>query len=319
MSTSRQRAANRRNSQLSTGPRTLRGRAAVAANPLLHGFYARVAIPDLDDPAAYHATLADFLADLRPAGAVEVELVHRYVKDLWKLRRFERLERMFFVDAIECNEPRVAARITDPEQRAGRACFDAIETQLIQFRTVAPLERVALLTHRLRRALDSTLRLLRELQAERLASAAPGETPFAVLDTLPPDPLDYTVDSGPPAPSSPVDAPAAPVSPESPVAQPPAAEPCATDPRVAEPPVSEPRPSGSGCFEPPVAEPRIATPPSAPSTPPNSPETPPASPTIHKLNPEIGFAPSKMQSTPPPPTSNPVSRRYSKHPSHPRP
>ena len=92
MSTDRQRAANRRNAQRSTGPRTTRGRAAVRSNHLQHGFYGRVAIPDFEDTAGYHAVLDDYLADLHPAGAVETELVHRLVMELWKLRRLEHLE-----------------------------------------------------------------------------------------------------------------------------------------------------------------------------------------------------------------------------------
>jgi len=93
MSTDRQRAANRRNAQRSTGPRTTRGRAAVRSNHLQHGFYGRVAIPDFEDTAGYHAVLDDYLADLHPAGAVETELVHRLVMELWKLRRLEHLEK----------------------------------------------------------------------------------------------------------------------------------------------------------------------------------------------------------------------------------
>ncbi len=343
MSTACQRAANRRNAQLSTGPRTPRGRAIVASNPLTHGFYARVPIADLEDPAAYHAVLADYIADLRPAGALEAELVHRYVKDLWKLRRLEQMERLFFIDAMERLEPRVASHITDPAQRASRACFDALETQFNQFKTVAPLERVALLGQRLRRGLDSTLRLLLDLQAQRFASD-PGDTPFAELATLPPDPFAYL--------RVPADVPDHP-------AAPPSTDPCASDPLVSDPrpqgsgcvvsdppdsdpPDSDPRPSGSVVLEwsvvidlripdPPVSDPRTsgsvvlersvvidlrendlslpdpqppagvppAPPDTPPSTPPNSPQTPSASPTIHKPNQEIGFVPSKMQSTPP--------------------
>ena len=101
MSTDRQRAANRRNAQRSTGPRPTRGRAAVRSTHLQPGFYGRVAIPDFEDTAGYHAVLDDYLADLHPAGAVETELVHRLVMELWKLRRLEHLERTFLIASID--------------------------------------------------------------------------------------------------------------------------------------------------------------------------------------------------------------------------
>ena len=195
MSTPLQRASSRRNSQLSTGPRTPRGRAAVTANALIHGFYGRVALTDFEDPADYRATLADYLADLRPAGAVEIELVHRLVKDLWKLRRLERLERAFLVDTIEQAERRLDSPL--PEQRAFFACSTSLHAQFRQYKGETPLERVELLQHRLRRAADSTLRLLTILQAERRADPDAASQPWIEISTLPPESLAYRADEPP--------------------------------------------------------------------------------------------------------------------------
>ena len=318
MSTPLQRASSRRNSQASTGPRTPRGRAAVTANALIHGFYGRVALTDFEDPADYRATLADYLADLRPAGAVEIELVHRLVKDLWKLRRLERLERAFLVNTIEQAERRLDSPL--PEQRAFFACSTTLHAQFRQFKGETPLERVGLLQHRLRRAADSTLRLILILQAERRAAPDAASQPCLEISILPPESLAYRADEPPaecdtfavpdappapvssdapdapssdalPAPSDPVaassvadapsaDAPIAPSDPSDPADASPVAD---ASPAADAPPALAPLADAGSCSpDTPLAP--LAEPPTAPA----SPETPSATPSIHKPNPTIG-------------------------------
>lgn len=47
--------ANRRNAQLSTGPRTAEGKAAVARNATTHGIFATVPMRPGEDPDAWAA------------------------------------------------------------------------------------------------------------------------------------------------------------------------------------------------------------------------------------------------------------------------
>ena len=287
MPTDRQRAANRANARLSTGPRTTRGRAAVRCNSLLHGFYARVAIPDFEDPAEYHAVLDDYLADLRPAGAVETELVHRLVKDIWKLRRLEHLERSFLIASIDRAELDVDAATSTSTERAAYAFEHWVETQFGQFKSEAPIERLSRLQFRLRRSADATFRLLHDLQSERLAAPGAASAPFAEIASAGPDTLVYF--STPP----PAGAPDPTVAVLSSSARLPAPPPT---------PPSSVNPESTPSTPPPAASPSSVNPdapPSARPTPPNSPPTPSTSPTIHKLNPEIGFAPPKTKSKPP--------------------
>ncbi len=327
MSTPLRRASSRRNSQLSTGPRTPRGRAAVTANALTHGFYGRVALTDFEDPADYRATLADYLADLRPAGAVEIELVHRLVKDLWKLRRLERLERAFLVDTIEQAERRLDSPL--PEQRAFFACSTSLHAQFRQYKGETPLERVELLQHRLRRAADSTLRLLTILQAERRADPDAASQPCFEISTLPPESLAYRADEPPalcdtfatpdaaPAPVS-SDAPDAPSS-DAPDPSAPNADSTGLDAPIVPSDPSDPVDASSVADASPVADAPPAPAPladadpsaplAAPPTGPASPETPPASPSIHKPNPTIGFVPPKNKSTLPPHPSKRTPKR----------
>ena len=291
MSTDRQRAANRRNAQRSTGPRTTRGRAAVRSNHLQHGFYGRVAIPDFEDTAGYHAVLDDYLADLHPAGAVETELVHRLVMELWKLRRLEHLERTFLIASIDRAERDVDAETSSPDELAAYAFEHWVESQFLQFKSEAPIERLSHLEYRLRRSADATLRLLRDLQSERLASSGP----FAEIASAGPDTLVYR--STPSAAG--VDDPTVAVESSAVRRDPQPAALSTTGPPAPATPSSSVHPAG---------------PPSAPPAPRKAPRTPSASSTIHKPNPEIGFVPSKSKSTPPHPTPKRSSQRPLRRP-----
>lgn len=92
MTTEARIEANRRNAQLSTGPRTEAGRAAASRNALRHGLTARHII-------LYDETAEDFgrfqealRAALAPGDAVEEQLAERIVLCAWRLRRASRAE-----------------------------------------------------------------------------------------------------------------------------------------------------------------------------------------------------------------------------------
>jgi hypothetical protein len=88
--------ANRRNAQLSTGPKTIRGKEASSMNALKHGLTARqVTLFDerAEDFEAFHAEL---LGPLAPQGTVELALAERAVLCAWRLRRVYRIETGLF-------------------------------------------------------------------------------------------------------------------------------------------------------------------------------------------------------------------------------
>ena len=93
MTTEAQITANRRNSRLSTGPRTEAGKDVARRNALRHGLAARTLVvapwEDADDFAAF---AADLRADLAPAGACEEALAQRIVLCAWRLERICRIE-----------------------------------------------------------------------------------------------------------------------------------------------------------------------------------------------------------------------------------
>ena len=85
--------ANRRNAQLSTGPRTEEGKAKSSRNALTHGLTAESSpvLPN-EDPQIYSLFHQQMQDDLHPRTAVEELLVERITSLLWRLRRLPSTE-----------------------------------------------------------------------------------------------------------------------------------------------------------------------------------------------------------------------------------
>ena len=93
MATERQLEANRRNAQLSTGPRTQDGKEASKLNAIRHGLRARegIVLPH-EDAEAYHAKVEAWMTDLAPRNAAEEHLVRHAADISWKIDRADRYE-----------------------------------------------------------------------------------------------------------------------------------------------------------------------------------------------------------------------------------
>jgi hypothetical protein len=88
----RQIEANRRNAQLSTGPRTAEGKAAVASNALKHGLTGKQMVLPGENPEDFEAFRSDISNQLNLSGELEAALAERLIADLWRLRRVPALE-----------------------------------------------------------------------------------------------------------------------------------------------------------------------------------------------------------------------------------
>ncbi|MGH9630452.1 MAG: hypothetical protein ACRD7E_19240, partial [Bryobacteraceae bacterium] len=88
----RQLAANQRNAQLSTGPRTDAGREAVRMNALRHGLRAQTIVLPYEDVEDFHELRNNFVRDYAPADATELSLVDQLAQALWRLHRMRRVE-----------------------------------------------------------------------------------------------------------------------------------------------------------------------------------------------------------------------------------
>ncbi|MEX2260514.1 MAG: hypothetical protein WD696_01110 [Bryobacteraceae bacterium] len=95
MATRKQREANRRNAQKSTGPQTAEGRAAVRFNALKHGLAADVLLPG-EDEAAFNEILEDLRARFQPIDAVENILVNQMAMAYWRQSRYLQIEAGFY-------------------------------------------------------------------------------------------------------------------------------------------------------------------------------------------------------------------------------
>jgi hypothetical protein len=96
MTSFRQIAANRRNAQLSTGPKTEEGKSRSRRNAVRHGLTAETVIDALESAEDYTAFELTVTSDYDVRTAVERELVLRLVSLLWRLRRATAIETGLF-------------------------------------------------------------------------------------------------------------------------------------------------------------------------------------------------------------------------------
>lgn len=89
---SKRSRANPLNAQKSTGPKTAAGKRRASANAVVHGVLSAHLLVDGEDAAAYQALFDALVADLRPAGALELLHVERIAVAIWRQRRLIRVE-----------------------------------------------------------------------------------------------------------------------------------------------------------------------------------------------------------------------------------
>lgn len=86
-------AANRRNAQKSTGPRTTAGKLAVAGNGIAHGIYAFCpVVAGFESPQEWDGFRTEMMASFAPVGMLETTLAERLTFGAWRLRRVARYE-----------------------------------------------------------------------------------------------------------------------------------------------------------------------------------------------------------------------------------
>jgi hypothetical protein len=85
-------AANRANSQHSTGPKTAEGLAASKYNATRHGLTGKNIVTKGEDPSAYDALRESLHAEWSPASENEAMLVEEVAQNWWRLQRARRME-----------------------------------------------------------------------------------------------------------------------------------------------------------------------------------------------------------------------------------
>jgi hypothetical protein len=94
MTTTSKIQANRQNALLSTGPKSVEGKAVVSGNAIRHGLLSwKPTIPGLENADEWEAHLERIMESLAPMGYMETVLAERIALLLWRLGRVCRYER----------------------------------------------------------------------------------------------------------------------------------------------------------------------------------------------------------------------------------
>ena len=87
MATPNQIAANKENSQKSTGPKTAEGKATSSLNRLSHGFASHATIIPGENPEEFHSLVTRLMTEHQPATPTEQLFVERMTQNQWLLCR----------------------------------------------------------------------------------------------------------------------------------------------------------------------------------------------------------------------------------------
>ncbi len=152
-------AINRANAQYSTGPRTAAGKKSASLNALRHGLTGHTIVLPSEDLAAYQRHTQAFFDEHQPQGATESQLVQTLADTAWQLNRASALESNLFALGIADHSASIDA--SHPDAQAALAMAAAFLQHARAFNTLSAHSQ------RLSRIFERTLRLLREVQAER--------------------------------------------------------------------------------------------------------------------------------------------------------
>jgi hypothetical protein len=183
MATRKQRAANRRNAKLSTGPKSPEGKAAVRLNALKHGLTAEGTVIFVEDEEAFNELRDTFLDQLHPDGPLETALVHQIVVTQWRLGRLRGIETGFFDLRLVDYEDEL-----DGEEYGNLSAHHKLA--YIFRRNTEDLTLLGRYEARIERAFYRALHELQRLQAARQPSdpPPPAKTIFAEQTQIAPEP-----------------------------------------------------------------------------------------------------------------------------------
>lgn len=113
MASRRQIAANRRNAQKSTGPRTSAGKLRSRRNAFKHGLTAETVIAVFENAKDYEAFERAIVSQHRARSPTELHLIVRLASLLWRLRRATAIETGLFSIQAEILQDRKIRRANE--------------------------------------------------------------------------------------------------------------------------------------------------------------------------------------------------------------
>ena len=183
MATKAQTKANKENSQKSTGPRTAKGKKAVAQNAVKHGFFTREAVVRDEDQEDFDLYREAMLAEMGPVGVLESSLAERVVSLAWRLRRAERMQNQALKMQIRSDHldlvvrqvqwsyrdakglPQEETQPKNDHMTFGRAARNDIASYRV-------LDKLLLYERRIENSMHKTMKELSKLQSARKAEQA---------------------------------------------------------------------------------------------------------------------------------------------------
>ena len=186
MATEKQLAANRRNAQLSTGPRSVEGKAASSRNALKTGLYCNGIIIGKESTPQLEALEAAYTAEYLPVTPTERALVDSLIHYEWLLRRYRWLETEVWRATLD--------RMTDYQRReswTGNAFMDQ-----------PAIARIHRLRNQTQRLFHETLAELRTAQTARQPIESEPDPPeIGFVPSNPEDPASSREAAQSPVPS----------------------------------------------------------------------------------------------------------------------
>ncbi len=121
MSTAAQQRANKENAKHSTGPRTAEGKQRSAQNAIKHGLCALDPLIPGEDPDAFQQHFCEIELDLKPASAIESNLVDQIADISWRLKRLSRIEAAVITAFYDATAEHPRNQGNDTDQLLGKA------------------------------------------------------------------------------------------------------------------------------------------------------------------------------------------------------
>src|SRR5450631_3222727 len=164
MISEKQLEANRRNAELSTGPRTEAGKARSSLNAGRSSLTGQIHMMTEEDRVAFNAFSIRMTKALDPIGEDELQCAQTIVKGTWRLNRASSIEDNTFALGHDRNGKSIA--VDHPEVHAAFAAALTWKLESIE------LERLSLYEQRMKRSLQKDRATFHALQATRKAAEA---------------------------------------------------------------------------------------------------------------------------------------------------
>jgi hypothetical protein len=120
----RRLAANRRNAQRSTGPRTAAGKKRVSRNALKHGICAATVCLKSEDRPTFNLFLAEIERELQPRTVMQRILFDQIAGVIWRLRRLHEAQNELFARELDLAADEDGGETLSPAQVLARRFSD---------------------------------------------------------------------------------------------------------------------------------------------------------------------------------------------------